>query len=511
MKKLANRLLSRVVVVVLAIVIQFCWLALVVYRFSIEFTFINLLFRLLAIALAIAIYDRDGNTAGRMSWIVLILVIPIFGVMLYFVFGRTDLTKNAWQRLESVKAELAPFLAQDPAVAEKLRLRDKRIANQSTYIKDWTGYPVYGCTQTEYYPSGEEMFQSMLAEIEKAKDFIFLEYFILDDGVMLDSLLDALERKAAQGVEVRLMYDDVGCVKTLPAKYYRTIQRRGIQCTAFNPFRPMMSIIMNNRDHRKILVVDGKVAFTGGINIADEYINEIVRFGYWKDTGVKIEGQAVWSFTAMFLEMWNFSNRTSEDYIAYKPVLPWDQLYSSDGYVQPYADSPIDHENQAENIYLNIIHQAKDYVYIFTPYLIIDDEMCTALCNAAKSGVDARIVTPGIPDKKMVFLLTQSYYRKLLRSGVKIYQFRDGFVHAKCFVCDDEIATVGSINLDYRSLYLHYECGIYMYQSKAVMQVKQDVLNTMERSDRIPVDFCEKRAWPIRFTQCLLRLFAPLL
>ena len=268
---------------------------------------------------------------------------------------------------------------------------------------------------------------------------------------------------------------------------------------------------MNNRDHRKILVVDGKTAFTGGINIADEYINVTTRFGYWKDTGVRIEGKAVWNFTAMFLQMWNFANHSTENYLAYKPQINWKKQYESDGYVQPYADSPIDHENQAENIYLNIINYAKDYVYIFTPYLIIDEEMCVALCNAAKSGVDVRIVTPGIPDKKLVFLLTQSYYQELLKANVKIYQFAKGFIHAKCFVCDDEIATVGSINLDYRSLYLHYECGIYMYRSKAVRQVKEDVLNTIEQSKTISLGFCQNREWYVKVLQCLLRLFAPLL
>lgn len=511
MKKLGNALFSRLVLIGLAIVIQFSWLALVLYQFSLKYTFINLAFEVAAALLAIFIYDKDGNSAGRMSWIFLILAVPIFGVALYYIFGREELTKKTEERLEKVNHEIDPLLLTEERVEEEILQRDKRVYNQVRYIREWAGYPIYRSTQTEYYPSGEAMFPAMLEAIRRAEKFIFLEFFIYNSGIMLDQLLEALDEKVAQGVEVRMIYDDVGCVNTLPPKYYKKMQERGIQCTAFNPFRPMMSIIMNNRDHRKILVVDGKIAFTGGINIADEYINAIERFGYWKDTGVRIEGKAVWSFTAMFLKMWNFANRTTEDYLQYRPQLDWESCYASDGYVQPYADSPIDHENQAENVYLNIINHAKDYVYIFTPYLIIDEEMCSALCNAAKSGVDVRIVTPGIPDKKMVFLLTQSYYRKLLLAGVKIYQFADGFVHAKCFVCDDEIATVGSINLDYRSLYLHYECGIFMYRSKAVMQVKEDVLTTLQRSKTISVEFCENRQWYIKVLQCLLRLFAPLL
>lgn len=511
MKKLGNILFSRLVLIFLAIVIQFFWLATVLYQFSLQFTFINLGFRAIALILAIIISDKDGNAAGRMSWIFLILVAPIFGVTLYFVFGRAKLTKHTEERLERVNEELNPFLAGDEQVEEKIRNENKRIYNQTKYIKDWAGYPVCEYTKTEYYPSGEELFPKMLEAVKEAENFIFLEYFIFEDGIMLEQLLAALEEKVKQGVEVRMIYDDVGCISKLPAGYYKKMEARGIKCTAFNPFRPIMSIIMNNRDHRKILVVDGKTAFTGGINIADEYINVTTRFGYWKDTGVRIEGKAVWNFTAMFLQMWNVANHSTENYLAYKPQINWKKQYESDGYVQPYADSPIDHENQAENIYLNIINYAKDYVYIFTPYLIIDEEMCVALCNAAKSGVDVRIVTPGIPDKKLVFLLTQSYYQELLKANVKIYQFAKGFIHAKCFVCDDEIATVGSINLDYRSLYLHYECGIYMYRSKAVRQVKEDVLNTIEQSKTISLGFCQNREWYVKVLQCLLRLFAPLL
>lgn len=511
MKKIANVLFSRLVLIFLAIVIQFSWLALVLYQFSLEFTFINLAFRGMAIVLAVVVYAKNGNAASRMSWIFLILVVPIFGVALYFIFGRSKLTKKTEERLERVSEEIHPYLTEEDQTLEAIRNLDQRVYHQTRYIKEWAGYPIYEYTQTEYYPSGEEMFPAMLEAIRGAKQFIFLEFFIVNSGVMLDQLLELLDEKVAQGVEVRMIYDDVGCVNTLPPDYYKKMRERGIQCTAFNPFRPMMSIIMNNRDHRKILVVDGKTAFTGGINIADEYINAISRFGYWKDTGVKIEGKAVWSFTAMFLQMWNFANRSTEDYLSYKPELDWKQQYPSDGFVQPYGDSPIDHENQAENIYLNIINHAKDYVYIFTPYLIIDEELCASLCNAAKSGVDVRLVLPGIPDKKMVFLLTQSYYKKLIESRVKIYQFAEGFVHAKCFVCDDEIATVGSINLDYRSLYLHYECGIFMYRSRAVMQVKEDILATIQRSKTISLEFCENREWYVKVAQCLLRLFAPLM
>ena len=299
--------------------------------------------------------------------------------------------------------------------------------------------------------------------------------------------------------------------KTLPRNFEKRLKELGIECAAFNPFRPILSIILNNRDHRKILVVDGQIGFTGGMNIADEYINQKERFGYWKDAGVEVKGEAVWSLTTMFLEMWNYINGTSEDYFRFLPKIYNKKENPKDGYVQPYSDTPLDHENVGENIYLNIINRAKEYVYIYTPYLIIDNEMMVSLQNAAKCGVDVRIVTPEIPDKKLIFLLTQSYYEQLIQSGVKIYQYKPGFIHAKCFVCDDKIATVGTVNLDYRSLYLHFECGVFMYCSQAVMQVKQDALATIRKSRQITLEFCQSRNIVITMLQSVLRLFSPLL
>ena len=355
------------------------------------------------------------------------------------------------------------------------------------------------------------MFPDMIEALKGARHFIFMEYFIVEEGSMFNEIADILEQKVKEGVDVRFIYDDVGCVNTLPPKYFKKLEARGISCVTFNPFLPLISTVMNNRDHRKIFVVDGNIGFTGGINLADEYVNLTSRFGYWKDCGIRIEGEAVWNLTVMFLEMWNFIKRSSEDYSAFLPSVYQQEVCPSDGFVQPYGDSPLDMENVGENIYLNIIGSAKNYVYIYTPYLIIDHEMLITLCNAAKRGVDVRIVTPGIPDKKTVYLLTQSYYRPLLEAGVKIYQYTPGFIHSKCFVCDDEIATVGSINLDFRSLFLHFECGVFLYGSTAVMQVKEDCLETFEVSEEMDVSFCKNRPFPVRIIQSLMRLVAPLL
>lgn len=508
MKKICKLIFSRLFIVVLGIAIQFFWLLNLLYRFSYQFTFVNLGFRILAIIIALRIVSRWMNPSYKLAWTFIILMSPVLGLLIYFVFGRSELTKRTRVKMERVHEEVVPLLVQNPDYQKELEEIDPIVASQSAYLSDWAQCPVYKKTATEYYPCGEDMFPKMLEAMESAKEYIFLEYFILEYGIMFDRVIGVLEQKVKEGVDVRLIYDDVGCVTTLPANFYVDLQKKGIKCAAFNPFRPVLSIIMNNRDHRKILVVDGNIAFTGGINIADEYINKKERFGYWKDTGIRLEGEAVWSFTCMFLEMWNYITHSTEDYLRYRPKeLP----FRTDGFVQPYGDTPLDRENTSENVYMNIINKARRYVYIFTPYLIMDQELLISLCNAAKCGVDVRIITPGIPDKKMIYLLTQADYRRLIENGVKIYQYTPGFLHAKCFVSDDTIATVGSINLDYRSLYLHFECGVFLYQSDAVMQVKKDMEETMAQSEQVTLEFCKHRALPIRLMQSMLRLLAPLL
>ena len=511
MKKIAHLLMGRLTIVGVSILLQICWLFLVLWKFSYQFTYANLIIRAAAIVLVLVIANKWENPANKLSWTFLILLSPILGIMLYFLFGRSGLTKHTREQMDAVNREVDACMPVDEEAVRLLQEADPSVLRQSKYIADWGHFPVYRNTATKYYESGEAMFPDMLAALESAEHFIFLEYFIIEEGHMFHQIEDILEKKVKEGVEVRLIYDDVGCIGTLPPRYYKQLQKKGIKCAAFNPFRPLLSVIMNNRDHRKIFVVDGAVGFTGGINLADEYINEVKRFGYWKDTGVRIEGEAVWSLTSMFLSVWNYIVHSTEDYSRFMPAQHQKAPFENDGFVQPYGDSPLDHENVGENIYLNIINRAKNYVYIFTPYLIIDHEMLTALCNAAKDGVDVRIVTPGIPDKKMIFLLTQSYYAPLIQSGVKIYQYTPGFIHAKCFVCDDEIATVGSVNLDFRSLYLHFECGVFFYRSAVVAQVKEDCLNTFACSEQMTAEFCRNRPVPVRLLQSVLRLLAPLL
>lgn len=516
MKRIANFLFSKLVLSGIIIVIQFGWIVYMTYYTTTINSVVNLAFHILATFLALYVVSRDMRPYFKLSWIFIILWLPIFGCPAYYMFGRSELTKHTRKRLAEMAASMEKFRKENPDTKEALRELDRDACKQSEYITKCAGYPLCREADTRYFSCGEEMFPQLLSDIRTAKHFIFLEYFILQPGKMFDTILELLEEKVKQGVLVRVIYDDVGSIKTLPPKYYRSLQKKGIHCACFNPFRPILSIIMNNRDHRKIFVIDNRIAYTGGINLADEYINEVERFGYWKDAAIRITGEGVWNFTSMFLEMWNYIIRDTEDYTKYRlPFVPEEKekelKEERRGFVQPYGDSPLDREDVGENVYLNMIEQAREYVYIFTPYLIIGSEMATALINAAKCGVDVRIVTPGIPDKKMVFLLTQSHYEQLIRGGVKIYQYTPGFIHSKCFVSDDKYAVVGSINLDFRSLYLHFECGAFLYRASAVMEVKQDALDTFAVSRQIPLEFCENRNFIIRLLQSILHLFAPLL
>ena len=511
MKKIAHLLLGRFSIVAVSIILQFLWLVMVTYQFSSQFTYANLAIRTIAIIVVLVIVNRWTNPANKLSWTFIILLSPVLGLLLYMIFGRSSLTKKTQERMDSVNREVSACLYQTPEIKKQLEREDLSVYRQSRYINDWAGFPLYHNTSTKYYSCGEEMFPDMLAELEKAEHFIFLEYFIVDQGVMFDRIVEVLEQKSKEGVDVRLIYDDIGCINTLPPKYYKILQAKGIKCAAFNPFRPIMSVIMNNRDHRKIFVVDGKVGFTGGINLADEYINVASRFGYWKDTGIRLEGEAVWSMTVMFLEMWNYINHSSEDYKQFMPQVYQKEPFEGDGFVQPYGDTPLDHETVGENIYLNIINHAERYVYIFTPYLIIDNEMLVSLCNAAKRGVDVRIVTPGIPDKKLIYSITRSFYHNLVQDGVRIYEWTPGFCHAKMSVADDCMATCGTINLDYRSLYHHFENGCFMADCDAVLDIRRDMEQTLEQCREVTEKYKSGRSATLRLGQLFLRLFAELL
>ena len=513
LRKLLKLLFNRIFYVAFAILIQLGWIFIMVLKIAAFSRYVDIFIEIVGVVLVLWIVNKEINPSYKLAWTMLILSLPILGVTLYFLFGKSRIASIMDQQFTKRIEESSELMQDDPETVSSLLERDPSAAMQSHYISSASHFPVHQNTSAEYFQVGDDMFPVLVKELKQAQKYIFIEYFIINDGVMWKTILDILEQKAAEGVDVRLIYDGFGCLTTLPHKYYEELRKKGIACQVFNPFRPILNIIQNNRDHRKLCIIDGWVGFTGGINLSDEYINQKERFGHWKDTAIMLKGEAVWNMTVMFLHMWAVIGRTEEkiDYEVYLPHKNHQEQFVGNGFVQPFCDTPLDEEIVGENVYLNIINKARRYVYICTPYLIIDNEMMTALCLAAKNGVDVRIMTPGIPDKKLVFLLTQSYYRQLLENGVKIYEYQPGFLHAKTFVSDDEVAVVGTINLDYRSLYLHFEDGVWIYGNEVIWSMKEDFVQTLEYCHTVTLDSCKNRKIPVRIMQNVLRAFAPML
>lgn len=510
MRRIIKFLTSRMVWVAMVIILQVAWIIASVFLLGRYYWVTTVILSLIGLILVIHIVRQWNNPAYKLAWSILILSVPIVGTILYLLFGRANVIIAHRRRHQRIDDELYPFMRQRNGIAEELLKEDAAVAGQSRYLYEKAHFPAYRNASSHYFSSGEEYFEELCKDLKEAKKFIFLEYFIIERGYMWNTILSILEEKAEEGVEVRLLYDDVGCIWLLPRNYPQYLEKKGIHCRRFNPFRPVISAIFNNRDHRKMAIIDGRVSFCGGLNLADEYINRVERFGHWKDGGVMIKGEAVWNYTSMFLGMWNAIGHTDFDYETYRAKEPMGER-AENGYVQPYGDSPLDHECTGENVYLNIIHNAKRYVYIYTPYLIIDHEMMVSLTLAAKNGVDVRIMTPHIPDKKLIFMLTRSYYAQLIDAGVRIFEYLPGFLHTKAFVSDDALAAIGSINLDFRSLYLHFECGALLYKTEAVGQLKEDFETTMkEKTMEITMDFCKHRPVYERLLVSVMHLFTPL-
>lgn len=509
MRRLLQFVLNRVFITALIVLLQVGFFLLEIFQWANHYVEIALVLRVLSIFIVFYLIWKPNNPAVKLAWIVPILAFPLFGGILYLAFGHVIIPRKLRNSIQLTNEMVRNNMPGNESVMEKLKAESAEAANQCGYLNAFSGTPVWENTNTVYYPDGLPYWKQLLTDLESAESFIFLEYFILGEGVMWNEILKILEKKVQQGVEIRLIYDDVGSVFKLPKGYDQYIEKKGIRCVAFNKLIPFMTLILNNRDHRKIVVIDGKIGYTGGINLSDEYINYEKVYGCWKDAGIRLEGDAVWNFTVMFLQMWNISQRTDEDYSPYRRRFDTD--IRGRGYVQPYGDTPFDDETVGENVYLNIIGYAKKYFYAFTPYLVTDNEMCTALKLAAKRGVDVRIVTPGIPDKKSIYWLTQSNYQNLIEAGVKIYQYTPGFIHSKCVLCDDETAVVGTINFDYRSFYHHFECGVFLYRADAVMELKADMENTFAASEEITIAWCRKKFMKMNVIGPVLKLFSPLL
>ncbi len=509
--RVLKKILSRVFLFSLGIFLQLLWLFILVFKLSEYYLPIAFAFSMISLAAVLWIIGKEGSFAIKMAWIVPILVFPLFGGIIFMISGGKGPRRKLKRALDKSFELIKPHVEPAATFGGEVRPEDRYIEGQCHYLTSY-GFPLYENTAVDYDDNGRAAWERILSDLRSAERFIFMEYFIIRPGVMWNAVLDILKEKAAAGVEVRVMYDDLGSISYLPRKYAAELERFGIKCHAFNRYRPVYSVVMNHRDHRKILVIDGHIAYTGGINFADEYIGEEVRFGHWKDNSIRLRGEGVRSMTLMFLHMWNAARPTDtpESIAAYMPCPEDVTGISCGGVVQPYGDSPVDNEPLAENVYLNIINQAVRYCYIFSPYVIIDEAMMRALCLAAKRGVDVRLVVPAIPDKKIVYHLTLSYLPELMENGVRVYKYTPGFVHTKSFVADDRIAVVGSINTDYRSLYHHFENACLFVDHPVVFDVKSDFETTFPSCEELEP---RHHRMPLLYNVYLsiLRLFAPLL
>jgi len=467
------------------------------------------LFLAISAAAVLYIFNASGNPDMKLSWMLPIAVFPVFGAIFYMTIVSQPGTKVLYERLRRLSEHTKKYVVPRKENRDRLREENPHMGQLACYLERCDNSPVYGHTTMKYYPLGDSQFVDMAEELAKAEKYIFMEFFIVHDGRMLDAILGILEEKAKQGVEIRFMYDGTNVLWNLPNFFPDILKGKGIKCKMFAPIRPIFSNHYNNRDHRKILVIDGKVAFTGGINLADEYINEKERFGHWKDAGAMIKGEAVERFTYMFLEMWDESERQPEDYERYR--LPVDAAMPDDGWLIPYSVCPLGMEPVGERVYLDIINTAHTYVHIMTPYLILDYQMIMALAYAAKRGVEVIIIMPHVPDKKYAFVLAKTYYNQLLEAGVRICEYVPGFVHAKVFVSDDVKAVVGTVNLDYRSLYHHFECGLVLYKNSQIAAMEQDVQDTLEKCMEMHVEDYKKQKLTDRMLGRLMRIVAPLM
>lgn len=512
MKKLIIFMKHRATVFALSMIIQISIIIILTLYFSKFISSFYIIMRLISLILVLRIINSTSNVSFKIAWIIPILLFPIYSGLFYCLIGSNSLSKKEKKTIQSIGEKVFASNIQNFDVIQILKDKDAYAATQSNYIYKHSFCPPYTNTISTYYALGESFFEALKEDLSKAEKYIFIEYFIIDRGRMWDEILEILVERIEKGVKVRLIFDDFGCLFRLSNKYIKELEIIGIQIAIFNPLKPVMSLKYNARNHRKITVVDGKVGYTGGCNIGDEYINEYERFGHWKDSAIRLEGDAVWSLTVMFLSLWEFLVGVEEDYTAYRPKYYKENvLQNTISIVQPFTDEILDNEHVGVSVYLNMIYKSQKYIYIKTPYLIVDNEIFSALSIAAKSGIDVRIITPGIPDKAIVHTTTRSYYKKFLESGVKIYEYTPGFMHEKVIVVDDRYTVIGTINLDYRSLYLHSECGVWLYNTESIQIMKDDFINLLSTCTEIELKDCINVPWHVKVTRAFLRLFAHLM
>ena len=507
-RKRHSNSIVRIGLVSISVLIQILWMLLIILKLNRYYAWISLATSVLALLVVVRLCSRNSTSAMKLPWILMILIFPVMGLSLYLMVVILGDSGGMRKRMQRIRRELEPFLNKEDSMLQKLERENPGIAGQFRYLTNCGCGSVQDGTAVSYFSEGKLALEALKEALEQAQSFIFMEYFIVEDGSAFREIRDILVRKAKAGVEVRLLYDDFGSIGYVNLKFARELNELGIQCRIFNPAVPVVNLIMNHRDHRKITVIDGKVAFTGGYNLADEYFDRVHPYGHWKDTGIRLEGDAVKNLTATFLELWSATTRQQEDFSRYLRVC---HQVEGDCFVLPFGDNPMEEERLAENVYLNLAAQAMKSLWIMTPYLVLSDEMTRALGLAAKRGVDVRILVPGIPDKKAVYQVTRSYFPGLASQGVRIYTYTPGFCHGKMGICDGELACIGTSNLDFRSLYHHFENNVMLYGGSAVADMQQDFEETFLSSREVTDQYRTGRGAALMIWQCLLRLFSPLI
>jgi cardiolipin synthase len=496
--------MNRGFIISLLLLLQLSFFFVIAWKLGQEGIYVYIAFSIVGIILTISILNRSFNPAYKIGWMLIVLIIPFAGSIFYLMFGRLYISRRRRRKINKLHNDTQNELRKN---YRHLDINNRDVEKTMHYITNVSGLQAWDNTYTKLLTPGEVFFEEMLEELKKAKRFIFLEYFIIENGFMWDSIVKVLEEKVKDGVDVRLIYDDFGTISKVGFNFKRDLVKKGIKVITFNPFRPRLSMIINYRDHRKITVIDGNVGFVGGNNLADEYINKVKRFGHWKDASLVLKGDGVWNLTFLFLEMWQSASNDSFVYEDYYPTL----AYPSKGFVQVFGDGPQDNHQSIEMVYMQIINNAKNYIYITTPYLIIDNEIATALKLAALSGIDVRIMTPHIPDKKVVFMITRSYYSELIKAGVKIYEYLPGFLHSKLIVADDEVAMIGTTNLDYRSFYLHFEVSCYLYNTDSVIEMREDAIKCLEVAHLVTYEESKQGNLFKKIIVAILKAFSPLI
>ena len=502
-----GKIMRRVLIVVPAVALQVLWHVLLVKWLAPYAPLIVSLLSVAAVFMVLFIVIKRDESTYKLLWLLIILTMPLVGALLYLFFGNKRTAKPLKKRLQSVESSGDPHPL---PVGETPFAGEKRMEQTIRWLERKTGYPLCKARPVRYYPLGDDMFPDMLRDMKSAKRSIYIEYFIIEPGQMWDDMLAVLEDKLRQGVDVRVMYDDLGSISSFNFSNARELTQKGIPCVPFNPLLALKGTA-NYRDHRKMLIVDNEIAYSGGINLSDRYINLGHPYGHWKDTGFRLTGEGVHSFTHMFLTFWNAFALKKGEVGTPMPALQdsAEAPRETDGYVLSYYDSPLEHDATSNQLFIDLLSQSTDYAWFFTPYLMLGDDLMAAMLAAARRGVDVRIIMPGIPDKKLIFRMSRSFYQVLLNGGVKIYEYTPGFVHAKSFVSDDKVATIGTVNLDYRSLFLHFENNSLFYRSSIVEKIKEDFLTTQALCSEVqPYD---KKSYSRRWAvDGLLRIFAPL-